>query len=72
MDLPPAEPRLAIVETRVDDVVKDVGEIKGSIARIEERLIALIAGRPSWGVTVIVSLLSATTVGLAVAVASKF
>ena len=59
--------RLVRVEQRIDSIESDVHEIADRTRRIEERF----SSRPSWAVTVIITLLSSSCCGLIVALATS-
>lgn len=59
--------RLTAVETRMDNVIGDIAEIKGDIVTIRDRLIT----RPGWGTVWALGFMGSAVVGLAVALGSK-
>jgi hypothetical protein len=61
------EERLGVLEAGLTDVRTDVHEIRKDIGAIRDKL----AGRPSWAVSVIITVLSATCSGLVVALANN-
>lgn len=79
--MPPVEvePRMAVFESELIAVKQDVNEIKGEVrtlgldmAREFRELNVRLAGRPSWAVLTIITLLSSAVAGLTVAVATNF
>jgi hypothetical protein len=67
------EERLATLETQVHEVKGDIGEIKSSVkdTQLDVRQLREEYGRrPSWAVTVVLTVLSSLVVGLAVALGS--
>lgn len=62
----------AVLKNQVEDLVAWRGKFTDDLLKrfdkIEERITTLIAGRPSWAVTVILTVLTSSTVGLLVGI----
>lgn len=66
--MPPTEvERLATAEAAIGELREDVRGIKHDIREMRNDL----AGRPSWAVSVIITILSSTVCGLAVALVTQ-
>jgi hypothetical protein len=71
------EERVAVLESRdqerkadVDGIIAGLSEVRTLLADEVRRLTDLLAGRPSWGVTFTLTVLSSLVVGLSVALAT--
>jgi hypothetical protein len=61
------EERIGVLEASLVDVRSDVHDIRKDIGMIRDKL----AGRPSWSVSVVITILSSSSVGLLVALANN-
>lgn len=65
------ETKVALLEQEIDFLKKEVNGIKDDLKtkfeRLEQKLDEALKGRPTWAVTLIITMLSTITTGLAVA-----
>ena len=65
MELKEIFERLSKLETRVEQMASNIDDIKSNhLHTIEEKIDNIVTGRPSWSVSIIITLLTSAVVGL--------
>lgn len=56
-----------VVENRVSTLEREMGEVRGTLVEIRDKLLQ----RPSWSICIIITMLSSVSVGLFVAMVTR-